>query len=183
MPAHSIDGSPFMPHLFGIIGLVGVPVFLLMAGYFDYGSKTPLPKKAYRTFIPLLIWGTITFLLHIFKTPEEAHLKDYLMWMYGCGSWLYFVPVLFWCQLLLRLLGKDWVWILVGLVSTSLSIFDVIPYNVVFTPYVNPFNFIIYFCIGRLFRKYDLVDIIIKKPLVWMAVSVLVMTMLVILDF
>lgn len=181
MPAHSISGNDFMPYLFNIMGLVGVPIFLMLAGYFEYCSKTSLSKKVNRTLIPLMIWGTLTFLLHIFKTQEEAHLKDYLMWIYGCGSWLYFVPVLLWCQIMLRLLDKDWIWILVGFVSTSLSVFDIIPYNFVFTPYVNPFNFIIYFCAGRLIRKYHFIDFISDKPLVWTAVSILVMTLFLII--
>lgn len=176
MPAHNINGSAFMPRLFGVVGMFGVPVFLLISGFFDYSSETSLSKKAGRSFIPLLIWGTITFIIHIIKTPEEAHLKDYLMWVYGCGSWLYFVPVLFWCQLLLRVWGKEWMWIIIGLVSTSLTVLDIIPYNMLFTTYVNPFNFIIYFCVGRLIKKYNVIDYITKRPLMWMLVTVVIMT-------
>lgn len=176
MPAHKVEGLMNMPYVYDVIGMWGVPLFLMIAGFFDYTSKTPSIIRARKLFVPLLIWGTITFLIHILRNPEETHLKDYLMWIYGCGSWLYFVPVLFWCQLLLKSLGKEWIWIISGLVSTSLTVLNIIPYNMLFTPYVNPFNFIIYFCVGRLLRKYNVIDFISKRPLLWMFVTIVIMT-------
>lgn len=169
------------------IGCVGVPLFMLMAGFFDARSKASLTEKIKRLFLPLLIWGTLTFLINIYKLqiPIETCLKEYLKWLYGCGTWYYFIPVLFWCQLLVRYVNK-WGLAICGLISMLLTHLDVIPINEYLTPYSNPFNLILYFLIGREYRlkKGDIIPlssktvviavfvlwlfiIIFKTPLYW----------------
>lgn len=139
------------------IGVVGVPSFLMMSGYFDFGSKSPLLPRLKNLLIPLLIWGTLTYSLdlisHFNSVPSfMGVLFGWLKWTYGCGTWLYFVPMLIWCMLLSRYVNK-WILIVLGIISTALGV-NIIPYNDVFTPYVNPFNFILYFSLGRLAREY-----------------------------
>lgn len=139
------------------IGIIGVPSFLMMSGYFDYESKTPLLRRLKKLLIPLLIWGTLTYGLDLIPhfSKDQSFmgvLYGWLKWTYGCGTWLYFVPMLLWCMLLSRYVNK-WILIVLGIVSTALGV-TIIPYNDAFTPYVNPFNFILYFLLGRITREY-----------------------------
>lgn len=84
----------------------------------------------------------------------HIELLDVIKWIYGCGSWLYFVPVLFWCKFLSRIFGRYYlVLILISLLSICLTAKDTIPYGEYFTAYTNPFNFYVYFQIGRFIRK------------------------------
>ena len=44
---------------------------------------------------------------------------------------------------------------MISLISIALTAYDFIPYNTYFTAYTNPFNFLIYFQIGRIIREYQ----------------------------
>lgn len=153
MPGHSSNAE-----VFDRIGLIGVPLFMLCAGFFykkdpETGLGTFLNKKFKSLIIPWLVWGTITYCIHILKGIDVG-IVHYLKWILGIGTWLYFVPVLLCCQILSRYLN-NFVLLVLGLVSMFLSVYHVIPYNELFTPYVNPFNFVGYFAIGSLMRSYD----------------------------
>ena len=146
------SGEPVAGHIiYKSIGCIGVPLFMLMAGYFDGKSKASMSQKAKRLLIPLLIWGSLTYCLKLLLDPSKgmaSHILDYLKWVYGCGTWYYFIAVLFWCQLLVRFVN-GWGLALLGVGSMIMTSIDVVPYNEIITPYNNPFNFIIYFVIGR----------------------------------
>ena len=148
-----------MLYLYNYLGIVGVPVFLLLSGLFEYESKTPWISKLKNLFYPLLIWGTLAYLpeLIISKMISGREIiVGYLKWLYGCGTWLYFVPVLLWCKVFCKS-DKTWALLLLtflSIVSIILTQFSVIPYNDFFTKYTNPFNFLIYYICGILIRKY-----------------------------
>lgn len=148
------EGDTVGFEIYRSIGCLGVPLFMIMAGFFDAKSKATFGKRFKRLFIPLLIWGSVTFCINVYKIhiPLELFPKEYLKWIYGCGTWYYFIPVLFWCQLLVRFTNK-WVLVFCGLTSMILTSLDIIPINEYLTPYSNPFNLIIYFIIGREYRQ------------------------------
>ena len=154
MPGHAYDGSSVIwQEVFDVIGMLGVPLFFMISGYFDKISHSPIILRLKNLLIPLLIWGSITFFLHVLKTPSSNMCLDYFYWIYGCNNYLYFVPVLIWCIVLSRLCN-EWILVGLGLLSQILSFCNIIPYNQVFTQYVNPLNFIIYFAVGRLIREF-----------------------------
>lgn len=153
MPGHSANAE-----VFDRIGLIGVPLFMLCAGFFykkdpETGLGTFLNKKFKSLIIPWLVWGTIAYCIHILKGIDVG-IVHYLKWILGIGTWLYFVPVLLCCQILSRYLN-NFVLLFLGLISMFLSVYHLIPYNELFTPYVNPFNFVGFFAIGLLMRTYD----------------------------
>ncbi len=156
------------------IGCLGVPLFMLMAGFFDAKSRTPLRERLIKLFIPLFIWGTLTFILKFYLDPLytfSTFPSDFPKWIYGCGSWYYFIPVLFWCLLLVRYINC-WVLLIVGIVSMILSYMEIIPYNDYFTPYTNPFNYIAYFLMGREYRLRKGDDIIVPRIILILSVFV-----------
>lgn len=136
------------------IGCIGVPLFMLMAGYFDAKSTSSLKRKVSRLFVPLLVWGTVTYCIKMALSPIPLYTVpfDWFKWVYGCGTWYYFIPVLFWCQLLSKYIN-NLLLAVIGLISMVLTHIDIIPYNELFTPYTNPFNLIVYFIAGRIFRE------------------------------
>ncbi len=169
--AHLVwTGMPDAGHtIYESIGCIGVPLFMLMAGFFDAKSRSSLADKIKRLFVPLLIWGTVTFCLRLLIDPmsDSSVLSvEYLKWVYGCGTWYYFIAVLFWCQVLVRFIN-EWVLVLFGVISMILTSMDLIPYNEILTPYNNPFNLILYFLIGRAYRLRKGDEIVVPAKLVW----------------
>lgn len=164
--------SQALIYLFNYLGMVGVPAFLMLAGFFECTSRSSWRSKLSGLFIPLLIWGTAGYLPSLIfgnMSVGEA-VTGYFKWIYGCGSWLYFVPVLFWCKLMSSS-GRVWfdiVLMCVSLTSIILTSLGLIPYNDYFTAYTNPFNFMIYYQIGLYVRKLDLNYR--SKHLVWISV-------------
>lgn len=153
MPGHLYNAV-----IFDRVGLIGVPQFMLYAGFFykrgwEASFLGFLSSKLYTIIIPWLVWGTVTFFIHCLKEPTFGVLT-YLKWILGIGTWLYFVPVLLCCQILSCYINNA-VLLVLGLVSMFLSTFHIIPYNEILTPYVNPFNFIGYFAIGNYLHTYD----------------------------
>lgn len=154
MPGHSFNAV-----IFDRIGLIGVPLFMICAGFFYDRSRDKslvafLRKKWDTLIIPLLIWGTLTFMIHALKDQSVIGITSYVKWIVGIGTWLYFVPVLLCCQLFSRYINRS-ILLCLGLASMFFSYYGVIPYTEVFTPYVNPFNFIAYFVVGGFLRSYD----------------------------
>lgn len=164
--AHFTPIYPPLLTLFNIFGIMGVPTFLLISGYFDYKSKSSISKKLKNLIIPLLIWGTLTWLVNMVITRQAIDITScisWLRWVLGSGSWLYFVTILFECILLCRLPKANYWLPIMSVISISLTHFDVICYTEIFTKYCNPFNFAIYFCIGRWLR-YFMKDATIHVP-------------------
>lgn len=152
-----LHGGGVLVSICKYIGVVGVPSFLVMSGFFDFGSKRPLTYRLKNLLIPLIVWGSITYLIQMLATHENTRplgvLVGWLQWTFGSGTWLYFVPVLCLCIILTRFVNK-WILLVLALISTGLGT-SIIPYNSLITPYLNPFNFLFYFLIGRMAREYE----------------------------
>ena len=152
-----LHGGGILASICKYIGVVGVPSFLMMSGYFDFGSKRTLAYRLKNLLIPLVIWGSITYIIQLLATHEAVSplrmFAAWLKWTFGSGTWLYFVPVLCLCIILARFVNK-WILLALALISTGLGP-DIVIYNDVLTPYLNPFNFIFYFLIGRMAREYE----------------------------
>lgn len=102
---------------------------------------------------------------------------DYLLWLVGCGNWLYFIPVLLMCKMLFRLPVHPSIWMILSLISVLLSQYQLIPYNSIFNHYLNAFNFAIYFGVGRLIRAYyGDSDIVLKNRAAVIALALLIVT-------
>lgn len=158
MPGHEMVGNDWMVYFFNIIGMFGVPLFMMISGFFNYGSKFSLIKALKGLFVPLLIWGSFCFILHIIKTPSHSPIIDWIMFIIGSKSIFYFVPMLFCCILFSQYIN-EWVLLLLGFISLGITNYtEIIPYNNIWTYSLNPLNFIVYFSMGRLFRKYDVIE-------------------------
>jgi surface polysaccharide O-acyltransferase-like enzyme len=147
--------GPLQP-VYHALAHCGVPTFFIIAGYFSYKSRSTIINKLKVLMLPLLIWGSFMFILppSSGKFTESNYVLDYIHWMLGCDNWLYFVTILFWLHLIFRIKYADYFIPVLAVASMVLTEFGIIPYNdSLFTPWVNPFNFALYFFIGRMIRK------------------------------
>ena len=152
--------SRLLIYLFNYLGIVGVPIFLMLSGYLGFTSRRSLKSQFVGLLVPLLIWGTLSYIpIVIFSSMSFSEvLIGYFKSIYGCGSWLYFVPVLIWCKLMS---SSNRVWIdsilmVTSVTSILLTSLGIINYNDYFTQYTNPFNFLLYYYLGLYVRKYAL---------------------------
>lgn len=153
--AHMPWSTPdtYMSWLYSSLGSIGVPIFLFLSGYLDFGSKKRFIDKLPNLMIPLLIWGTLTFVFNLLISHNSLSLftmVSWLKWVLGSGTWYYFIPVLLMCTLMSRYINN---WILISISIVAILFSDVIPYNEVFTRSLNPFFFVVYFSAGRLVRS------------------------------
>lgn len=164
MPISESNHSVFiLQRLFSIIGMVGVPAFMFLSGYLF--KKGNIKKRMAGLLIPLLIWGSITFLLHIIPMKCHCSLWDYFYWLIGSNCYLYFVTVLFEIILLYNLCGNPFLWAIIGILSIWASQQGLIGYTLHYTPYMNPLNFILYFSLGVIVRKTKYYDQL-KNPII-----------------
>lgn len=155
MPGHEMNGTDYMIDAFDAIGMFGVPLFMMLSGYFNYSSKFSWVKTLKSLFIPLLIWGTICYILHIIKTPTDSPIIDWIKFVGGSKSIFYFVPMLFCCIVLFRYLN-GWLLLVIGLTTQMLTTYThFIPYNDIWTQNLNPFIFVVPFAVGRLIRRFN----------------------------
>lgn len=167
----------WLSRLYSLLGMVGVPIFMFLSGYLY--KKGNLKKRAVALLIPLVIWGSVTYLLHCAKDGLSSFsFIDYLLWIVGSNCYLYFVTVLFAIILLYHFFDNDYVYIVLSLLSIGLYEFHIIRYTTIFTPYLNPLNFIAYFALGHLFRRHSLWARISKGNIVISWFCALVITLL-----
>lgn len=163
------DSESVMYGVFNYIGIMGVPIFLYLSGYLDYGSKRTIFYKIKWIFSPLLVYGSLTYCISLLIHYKDISFSfyliviNYLKWIFGCGSIYYFVPVLIACTILGRYIN-NFVLIVLSAVSIYLSL-DYIPHNDIITRYLNPFNFLIYYCLGRITRK-SKINLVNKKNVI-----------------
>lgn len=153
--AHSLNLSdPCLSRVGTLLGIIGVPLFLISSGY--YFQKTPIDTlfflKKFKTLIsPWLIWGTIAYVLTIISSRVECSFFNYILYLLGCYTWLYYVPIFIVILFLFNLIKIDNKSILFLILLSLLS--NVITDNFFysseyFTSYQNPLNWIIFFAIG-----------------------------------
>ena len=62
-------------YIYNLLGMLGVPSFLILSGFFDYNSSTNLRKTARNLFVPVLIWGLISYVVANYIALLSLHLQ------------------------------------------------------------------------------------------------------------
>lgn len=145
-------------------GCVGVAIFFTLGGFLyhreagDVGSFWR--KKLHSLLIPWLVCSLITYAIKV-VTTHQIGLLDYCKWVFGYGTWYYYSTVYVIFLALFRFLKKQdaFLYTAIGVNVISLIVATVskqylaIPY---FSTYLNIFNWIGFFALGILIRKYRL---------------------------
>lgn len=143
----------WLRRIYSFLGMAGVPTFIFLSGFLY--KTASIKKRFFSLYIPVFIWGSITFILHCLNHQlSSAVFGGWLRWIIGCNGYLYFVSVIFLIFICYHIYNNSWFWLIVGLISVTLSQFHIIPYNNYFTIYLNPLNFIAYFAMGQLVRSF-----------------------------
>ncbi|HEY9278153.1 MAG TPA: acyltransferase [Methylotenera sp.] len=148
------------------LGSIGVVVFFIIAGFLFANSNYSLinffKKRVITILIPWVATGTIVY-CYVAIRKNGINLIDWLYFITGNKSYLYFLPMLLACYLISFLINKSLIKLILIVIFSLLCI--LLTTNNLLTqinPYMNPFNWFFYFGIGYLlfiFNKlYVLVD-------------------------
>ena len=173
-------GYDILDYFFQLAGMSGVPIFLFLSGYL-YKQRFSYRSKVKSLVIPLLVWGSIVwtslYLIDYISIRSRFVFEDYITWIFGCGSYMYFVWILLLNMIICRYFPLTLITIL-SFISIILTELNVIPYNEYFTKYLNPLNFSVYFIIGIIFRKMSFLE---KKDFSNIAVVILLLLLIVLI--
>ena len=159
--AYTSVQNAFIVRLLGALSSVGVVVFFVLSGYFyknyDRGFLFFLKKKILWLIVPWAFWGVATYAVNFLRKDFSFTFLNFLNYMIGNGSYLYFMTVLTVLFLICYFLYKfdvfNYVMICVTIASIIVTSLDLLPW---LYPYLNIFNWVGFFSAGILAKKYDL---------------------------
>jgi fucose 4-O-acetylase-like acetyltransferase len=149
-----------------MLARIGVVIFFSVSGFFYYNNKSTFvefwKKRIVSLILPWLIIATMTFILKTILGGIDNFIVDYLKWVFGVGSWYYYISVLLVFYLIFRFVKKNdfllYLCLILNVISIALETYNinVLTKFIFQTPYLNLFNHIGYFAFGILCRKYRL---------------------------
>ena len=186
----TIKSSDVLAQAYAAIGTVGVALFFMMAGYF-YKKDPPvilLKKKTISVVLPWLVLGTVVWLGNTLLLSGEISVVQWLLWLIGYKTYLYYVVVLLICFVLFYFHNLVTLFVAIGttlasLILTAMGCLTPVIETLHITNYLNAFNWVGFFALGMLLRRIQaekLYGWIRSMRWVWMALSVLTTVALVI---
>ena len=163
--AHMYFYGTFAYDFLSRLGTIGVILFLIMAGYFFKPSKFTsvghlLKNKFYSICIPWLFLGSLTWLYKATLSSQFRSVNEYFKWILGNGSYLYYIPVLLLCFLMLYKAPEIILYALLPITAVSIflttcGLLDPIYSFIGISAFLNVFNWIGFFSLGMLLQKID----------------------------
>lgn len=157
--AHCTYNSKSLQTLADIIGTIGVPVFLVLNGFFinmNQNVEVFIKTKFKKIVVPWIVWSVITYgVLILAGGKTEITVIDFLKWMIGYKTWLYYVPIMLINMIIIIMMRNQkkllYATLCFSILSNILTIIGIdIP---IITNYQNPFNWTMFMIIGVLLRK------------------------------
>jgi len=146
--------------IIAIYGTIGVALFFLCAGYYyhrEKGDSIVFWKKKLKSIVlPWVVCSVLTYLFNIVLSREAYSIMGQLKWSMGYLTWYYFVPVLLFCFVWFKCsIKRRWLYIAmaISIVSNILTITRIWWVTEWCTPYTNPFNWLLFFALGILWRQ------------------------------
>lgn len=178
--------------LLGCIGAMGVPVFFIISGYlYEKTEKSFVEfwKSRFRTLISPWFFCETGLWFYVVLRKGGISFYNWFKFLIGYQSTTYYLTLLVIFNILFWKIKKvRWI-LLVGcflsavqIVSTGWNIQPLAGYSGIFgTAYLNPFHFMIYFCIGMLMELYHLWDYIAEKCAKYLLISALCLAFMIFL--
>ena len=168
----NLSEYPRIDCLYGNIGICGVAVFLIISGYYykKYSFKEFFSKKIKRIVIPWIFVGSIVFLFTAIINKTPLSLETLLCWLFGYKTYLYYVVIQMLCYCVFYLSCPLFdtfavVSTIVSLTLTQKGLLESTLIHMGLTNYLNLFNWIGFFAIGRIISrvKAESIIAILKK--------------------
>lgn len=159
--AHTVSVYESSSLLYAYIKLFsnfGVFTFFIISGFLYPTSlekqNSYFFRKTRNVVFPWIFWGSIVFIISSLFGDQKQNISlfSYLNFLFGNGSYLYFMSSLTTFYLFFRINRLRFlnIYIILGTFSIILTIFGLLNIN----PYINPINWLLFFTIGLKFRTY-----------------------------
>lgn len=138
---------------------IGVPGFLVLSGYLFKGKQESfiltVYKKIHSIIIPWIVCGTIIYF--ICNYPKVG-IQEMIQFIVGYNSYLYYILILLGCFLIFYLISSKNIFLLFCIIINILSLYftQCGIYHATFTNFLNIMNWIGYFSVGCLLKKYEI---------------------------
>lgn len=138
---------------------IGVPGFLIISGYLFKEKQESFIlmtyKKVQSIIIPWIVCGVIIYF--ICNYPKIG-VKEMIQFIIGYNSYLYYNLILLGCFFIFYLLPYNLIFFLFCIIINILSLYftQYGIYHAVFTNFLNIINWIGYFAVGCVFKKYHI---------------------------
>lgn len=178
--------------LLGCIGAMGVPVFFIISGYlYEKTEKSFVEfwKSRFRTLIIPWLFCETGLWFYVVLRKGRISFRNWLKFLIGYQSTTYYLTLLvFFYFLFWKIKKVRWIYLVgcfisaVQIVSTGWNIQPLAGYSGIFgTAYLNPFHFMIYFCLGILIGSYNIWDVLVEKSAKYLPISMVCLIAMVIL--
>lgn len=145
---------------------IGVCVFFILSGFFykrqENDCKEFWSKKLNNVLVPWFLISTCTFMLSVVINRSLSGFPlSYVKYFLGFGSLYWYMTISFILFAVFKYITKNWqlvLCVIISIISVYLSFFNIIPHNQYFNQYLNPFNWVGFFALGILLRKFNLLD-------------------------
>lgn len=179
-----------------MFGTIGVVTFFVISGYYyhvdKYGSFFHVVKKKLKTIgVPWLVLGTVGYLCHVILS-KSISVIEYFNFIFGNGSYLYFMTILFLCFIIFYFCKSKIFCIAAILLNvltlelTAAGVLEPVIKALHITNHLNIFNWIGFFAFGFLCQNIDtdkLYNVVIKFRLPSLIIFCLFFVMLFITKF
>lgn len=160
-------GLPIYLHaVFRRFASIGVVAFMIISAYYynpeKYRVSSFIRKKLISVVLPWLLLGTVVYIGSYIKSIGGISISGWLQWLFGYGTYLWYMPVLLLCYLLFYRLHNNnafcWICVAASFVTTQLAAFGITDAwmdalhitNYLFVP-----NWMGVFAAGCLLRKHN----------------------------
>ena len=168
--------------LLGCVSAMGVPLFFIISGYlYEKTSKSFVEFWLSRFKMVIVPWLFCETGLWLYVVLRKGGITffNWLKFVIGYQSTAYYLTLLILFYILFWKVKKVR-WILFGaaglsaiqIICTGWNIQPLAGLSGIFgTAYLNPFHFMIYFCVGILIGSYNIWDVLIEKSAKYLPVS------------
>lgn len=157
--------ASFADRLYSVLGSIGVITYMFMSGYYYSTQKfnsffAMLKNKAISVGIPWLFLGTVIYVYNSLVGGAAITPLEWFKWVIGYKTYLYYVTVLFICFMLFYKTNKAILIAcipitIISLMATAAGMLDGVIEALHITHYLNIFNWIGIFALGKLLSQDD----------------------------
>lgn len=148
--------------ILAMYGTLGVGGFFLCSGYFFDRQKAVTlnywKNKIQKLIIPWIVLGTLVKMWYLHIMNMDFRWTEYLTWMIGKGTWLYFIPVLVELLVIFTFVGNRLpILLILGACSviSNIAVMRGYGYQSFVTPDMNPLNWAMFFLLGMLWKRQE----------------------------